>query len=205
MKLAAFTGVSLLLELINARAVPFPTPTHSKRPAHFNSSNDVLIFDSPGFQNPAHAHAYSGQTEASVEAFVFKKDIDIAPLNASVVGALNSVGIHPSEDDLATALERLKLFAAVGIPDATVKVQAEGCIHSSGIHSQLPPTSQEDLGLTTSFVSLGFCGAAEALGGGKKLGLKVIGNDFSSANVFSSSSDGFGVISGELCLLFFLC
>ncbi|KAF5337653.1 hypothetical protein D9758_013013 [Tetrapyrgos nigripes] len=184
-----FAGLALtvILSLSPIYATPLLTTssTLSKR-IPVTDCLDVLVFDSPGFQNASDA----SQTIASVEAFAFLKDLDTDELRQSTVNALNSIGFNPGEDAIDTAVDRLKLFAAVGVPRVTVTVEAEGCSETP----KLTATALEDLGETTSLASFGTC-AAPATNGGAEITLTVNGSDFSSARIFPSGPDGFGVIS----------
>lgn len=183
MKLAG-AALTVVLSLLPTHASPLPT-TLSKRIPVIDFLNDVLVFDSPGFQNPADA----SQTMASVEAFVFLKQLNISGLTGTLADALSSIGIDAGQD-IDTALDRLKLFAAVGVPKVTATVNADGCSETP----ELLSTSLGDLGLTTSYVSLGNC-AAEAADGVAEVALTIKGDGFSSARIFPSGPDGFGVIS----------
>jgi hypothetical protein len=184
MKLAC-AALTVVLSLLPTHASPLPT-TLSKRIPVIDFLNDVLVFDSPGFQNPADAT----QTMASVEAFVFLKQLNLSGFTGVLADGLSSIGIDAGQD-INTALDRLKLFAAVGVPKVKATVNGDGCSETP----ELLSTSVGDLGLTTSYVSFGNCAAGAADGVGE-VALTIKGDDFSSARIFPSGPDGFGVISG---------
>jgi len=192
MKLAG-AALPAFLSLLPTLTFASPLPTSISKRIPLSFLNDVLIFDSPSFQDPADP----SQSIASVEAFVFLKQLDLSGLTGVLADALDGLGISVGED-INTALERLKLFAAVGVPGTTATVNVDGCSETP----ELSKTSLGDLGLTTSYVSLGNC-ASQAVNGAAQAALTVENDDFSSAKIFPSGPDGFGVISGELSRFFF--
>jgi len=178
------SALAVLISLSSTYAKPIPRSSLSKR-LSVGSLDDVLLLDAPAFQDPSD----SSKTIASMEAFVFLHQL---PLNFSGIleDAVNAIGLDKG-GDITTAADRLKLFSAVGIPGTHATVNVSGCSESP----ELPSTGLSDLGIVTSDnVPLGSCGVA-ATKGAATLTATVQNDDFSSAKIFPSGPDGFGVIS----------
>ncbi|KAK7040705.1 hypothetical protein VNI00_009611 [Paramarasmius palmivorus] len=151
-----------------------------------NFLNDVLLFDAPAFQDPANPE----NTLVDMQSFVFLKQLDLDPLTSVIENALEGFGLDVG-GKIDSALERIKLFAAVGLSGKEVEVSVDGCSETA----TLPKTS---LGVVTSSVSVGQCDAAT------EFKAEAVDNDFTpDVTIFPSSPDGFGVISGEDILLLF--
>ncbi|KAL0572548.1 hypothetical protein V5O48_009405 [Marasmius crinis-equi] len=144
------------------------------------SLDEVVLFDSPAFQDEA------GNTLVNVESYVFLKQFDISPLSSLLGDALEKIGLGDVGDKIDVALDRLSLLATIGMPGKVVKMKVSGCDKEA----TLPKTSLGDLGLVTGVVSVGKCGTNNSFSA------SVQGDDFSSdVTIFPSGSDGFGVIS----------
>jgi hypothetical protein len=153
-----------------------------------NFLQDVLIFDAPAFQNPVNPD----ETLVSLQSFAFLPQIDLSGASSLIEKALNAVGVDVG-DSIDTALERVKLLAAVGLPGVDVDLNVEGCSSPA----QLSGTAGlPDLGLALQNVSLGQCQATGKLVG--QLTTTGISSRNFTDSVFFSPPDGFGVISGGL-------
>ncbi|KAF5367896.1 hypothetical protein D9757_011244 [Collybiopsis confluens] len=98
--------------------------------------------------------------------------------------------VNDFENKLTTAVERMKLFGTIGVPEVHIKVPVQGCSHES----KLPNTEFNlELGFVSADASLGSCPftAGTAL---KTAKLSSDDSDTPSATVFYSSSEGLGVI-----------
>lgn len=167
--------------LISTLAIPHPTDKRD-----IARTDDVILFDAPAFQSPTDPSV----TIVSQQALVFVRQLDTAPLQNVLKTALNAFGLG---DELATAVDRLKLFAAVGLPGKEMKVTVQGCSDAL----TLPKTSgYPDVGLVASNVSVGRCGTAARLT--TTLDASYQDSSFTST-VFPSGPTGFGVISGMIC------
>ncbi|KAG7093256.1 hypothetical protein E1B28_006939 [Marasmius oreades] len=146
-----------------------------------NDFDDVLLFDSPAFQDPENP----GNTLINVQSYVFLKHFDLDPLTTVINDALAELGIDVG-GQIDRVIDRMKLLATVGLPGREVKMTVEGCEKKA----TLPKTGFKDLGVVTGIVSVGHCGY------GKQFNATVEGNDFAPrATIFPSPPDGFGVIS----------
>ncbi|EEB88328.1 hypothetical protein MPER_13890, partial [Moniliophthora perniciosa FA553] len=81
-----------------------------------NFLNNVLVFDAPAFQDPANP----GNTLVDMQSFVFLKQLDLGPLTSVVGDALEGLGLDVG-DKIDGALERIKLFAAIGLSGKEVE------------------------------------------------------------------------------------
>ncbi|KAG7095800.1 hypothetical protein E1B28_006500 [Marasmius oreades] len=143
--------------------------------------DDVLLFDSPAFQDPTNP----GKTLIDVQSYVFLKQFDLDPLTTVITDGLQNLGINVG-DQIDRVIERTKLFATLGLPGKEVKMTVEGCEKEA----TLPKTGFKDLGVVTGTVSVGECG------GGNQFNATVEGDDFTrSVKIFPSPPDGLGVIS----------
>ncbi|KAG6896089.1 hypothetical protein C0992_010369 [Termitomyces sp. T32_za158] len=145
--------------------------------------DNVLLFDAPAFPEP------DNQLLVAQQAFVYLHQLDFSPIVSGVQAALNALGLDIG-DSLTNVEERLKLFAAVGIPDKKVEMSVQGCnqpAHLQGT-SGLP-----DLGMVLQNVSIGSCSASKELSA--KVKLSFLDPRQISATVFPSTNSGYGVIS----------
>ncbi|KAF9260650.1 hypothetical protein L218DRAFT_1051074 [Marasmius fiardii PR-910] len=146
-----------------------------------NGLDEVLLFDSPAFQDPQNPE----NTLINVQSYVFLKQFDLGPLSSVIGDGLEKLGLDVG-DQIDRVLDRMKLFATVGLPGKEVKMTVEGCEKQV----TLPETGFKDLGVVTGSVSVGKCGN-EA-----QFTATVDGDDFTpDVKIFPSTSDGFGVIS----------
>lgn len=177
-------AISLIALPVLARASP--APSHRRLLESIDPLDDLLVFDGLAFDDPNNA----GQTLVGLQSFVFLRSIDITGLISSVASALQSTLGLDIGTDIATATERLKLFGAVGLPGKDVQVDIDGCSQTALLSgtSGLP-----DLGLVLGNVSVGECSVND-LTGKVKLSASDLRNF--NATIFTSPSDGFGVISG---------
>lgn len=173
--------ISVLFPLtlfISTWAIPHPTDKRD-----IARTDDVILFDAPAFQSPTDPSV----TIVSQQALVYARQLDTGPLANVLKNAFNVFGLG---DEVATAVDRLKLFAAVGLSGKEVQIAVQGC---SSLMT-LPKTSGlPDLGLVASNVSVGKCSTAARL----TTTLQASFQDTSfTSTVFPSGPDGFGVISG---------
>jgi len=147
--------------------------------------DDVLVFDGLAYEDPSNV----GQALVGLQAFVYLRSIDITGLISSVASALeSSLGLDIGAD-ITTATDRLQLFGAVGLPGKDVQVNIDGCSEAA----VLPGTSGlPDLGLVLRNVSVGDCNGNDLIG---KVQLSPLDSRNINATIFTSPSDGFGVIS----------
>ncbi|ESK84277.1 putative actin filament organization protein App1-like [Moniliophthora roreri MCA 2997] len=170
-----FSSVAVALSLsLAVMAAP-----HNRRLFEgINFLDDVLVFDAPAFQDPASPE----NTLVDMQSFVFLKQLDLDPLTSVIGDALEGLGLDVG-DKIDGALERIKLFAAVGLSGKEVEVKVDGCSETA----TLPETS---LGVVTSSVSVGQCDDAT------EFKAEAVDNDFTpDVTIFPSPPDGFGVIS----------
>ncbi|KAK7685182.1 hypothetical protein QCA50_011545 [Cerrena zonata] len=163
--------------VISTLAIPHPTDKRD-----IARTDDVILFDAPAFQSPTDPSV----TIVSQQALVYARQIDTAPLTSVLKNVFNVFGLG---DELATAVDRLKLFAAVGLSGKEMQIAVQGC----STPMTLPKTSGlPDLGLVASNVSVGKCTTAARL----TTTLQASFQDSSfTSTVFPSGPDGFGVIS----------
>ncbi|KAF8142301.1 hypothetical protein K438DRAFT_2114487 [Mycena galopus ATCC 62051] len=170
----------VLAAVESAHALPQPS-----RRSSVDILDDVLVFDAPAFDDPANP----GNTLVQLQAYVATREVSIQPLISGISGLLNSsLGLDISPD-LATATSRLALFGTIPLGGKTVTASVGGC----GNSVTLPPTSG---GMAIQNVSLGACtsasSSATAFG---TVQLSSIDSRNVNFTMFSSSADGFGVIS----------
>lgn len=180
MRFAAFTLVATVL-VTSTMAIPTHRP--SKR---VNVFQDVIVFDAPAFQNPANP----AETLASMQSFVFLRQLDLGVLASGVESALEALGFDVG-DAISGVMDRLRLFAAIGLPGQEVKVDVNGCSTQAALAetSGLP-----DLGLFFGNVALGQCGAGDVLSA--SVDVSSFDTRTFTADIFPSPPDGFGIISG---------
>ncbi|KAK0224214.1 hypothetical protein IW262DRAFT_1459269 [Armillaria fumosa] len=120
----------------------------------------------------------------SLQAFVYLKQLDSTKLTSTITAWTKSGGIGGS---IETAVERLKLFAAVGVPGVSLSVGVAECREQATLSatSGLP-----DLGLSATNASLGHCEGANTF-----TGTLLNADDAVTTTIFPSGTDGFGVIS----------
>lgn len=151
------------------------------------AADDLLIFDSPGFPDPAN----SGNTLISLQTFVSLRQIDLGLVTKAVTDAISALGVEVG-DSLNILQGRIKLLGAIGLPGKSIAVTVPGCTEVA----QSGSTSGSDLGMSLKTVSLGQCTsdvkeftASSTFGG-------FLNDRKSQASVFNSPDSGFGVISG---------
>ncbi|KAL0570650.1 hypothetical protein V5O48_011317 [Marasmius crinis-equi] len=150
-----------------------------------SSFSEVLLFDSPAYQDPANAQ----DTIVNVQSYVFLRQLDIDGLTTLVNGALQKVGMDVPQQLLNRALDRLKLFAAVGLPGQEVTLTVPGCSQPA----TLPRTDLINAGMVTGAVSVGQCASAD--GNLYNADIQGVNSLTPNVTIFSSRPDGFGVIS----------
>ncbi|KAK0469032.1 uncharacterized protein EV420DRAFT_1258247 [Desarmillaria tabescens] len=168
-----FTSIFLLFVLATARATP--VTYHLS----LGSPNEVLLFDAPAFQDPDNI----SNSLVSLQSFVYFKQPDLTALTSTLTPWLTLLKVS----GIDTALERLKLFAAVGVPGVSLSVDVAGCNEKATLSatSGLP-----DLGLAATNASVGHCN-----GGSTFTGTLSHAGDTVTTTIFPSGTDGFGVIS----------
>ncbi|KAG6902734.1 hypothetical protein C0995_012398 [Termitomyces sp. Mi166 len=177
--------LALLLPVLLGATSAHTCPVERDISSSVGLLDEVLLFDAPAFPNPANP----SNILVAQQAFVYLDQIDIDPIVSGVQAVLNSLGLNIG-DSLTNVEERLKLFAAVGLPGKTVKVDVDGCSQQE----QLSGTSGlPDLGMALQNVSIGSCSAAKELSA--KVKLSFLDTRTFSATVFPSPDSGFGVIS----------
>lgn len=166
-----FTSIFLSCVLVTASATPV---------TYRSSLDEVLLFDAPAFQDPDN----TSNSIVSLQAFVYLKQLDLTTLTSTLT-TWTSGKIGSSTE---TALERLKLFAAVGVPGVSLSVGVAECSEQATLSatSGLP-----DLGLSATNASLGHCD-----GGNSFTGTLLNADDVVTTTIFPSGTNGFGVISG---------
>ncbi|KAK0223957.1 hypothetical protein IW262DRAFT_1269042 [Armillaria fumosa] len=168
-----FTSIFLSCVVVTTWA----TPVENR--SSLNSLDEVLLFDAPAFQDPANA----SNTLVSLQAFVYLKQLDLSTLTSTLT-AWTLGGITGS---IETAVERLKLFAAIGVPGVSLSVGVGECSEQATLSatSGLP-----DLGLCATNASLSLCN-----GGDTYTGTLLNADDVVTTTIFPSGTNGFGVIS----------
>ena len=148
-------------------------------------TDDVILFDAPAFQSPTDPSV----TIVNQQAFVYARQLDLTGLTNVLKNAFNVFGLG---DELATAVDRLKLFAAIGLAGKEMTVTVQGCDSPM----TLPKTSgAPDFGLVASNVSVGRCSTAARL----TTAVQASYQDSSfTSTIYPSGPTGFGVISGML-------
>ncbi|KAK0498878.1 hypothetical protein EDD18DRAFT_1308316 [Armillaria luteobubalina] len=144
-----------------------------------DSLDEVLLFDAPAFQDPANA----SNTLVSLQAFVYVKQLDLSTLTSTLT-AWTLGGITGS---IETAVERLKLFTAVGVPGVSLSVGVGECSEQATLSAT---SSLPDLGLSMTNASLGLCS-----GGDTYTGALLNADDVVTMTIFPSGTNGYGVIS----------
>ncbi|KAJ7594271.1 hypothetical protein C8J56DRAFT_432403 [Mycena floridula] len=140
---------------------------------------DVLLFDSLAFQNPDD----SSDTLASLQSFVFLKEVDTDKITGLIKTAFSLLGVNIG-DKIAQILDRAKLFAAIGMPNEDVSVSIDGC--------STPATlSDTSAGMVLANVSFGQCGSSTTA----LSSAITTDNTIVNGTMFFSPPDGFGVIS----------
>ncbi|KAK0205401.1 hypothetical protein DFS33DRAFT_1260185 [Desarmillaria ectypa] len=168
-----FTSLLLSFVLATARA------TSATYRSSLHSLDEVLLFDAPAFQDPDNA----SNSLVSLQSFVYFEQLDLRTLTSTLTAWLTLLGI----DGIDTAVERLKLFAAVGVPGVSLSVDVAGCNEQATLSatSGLP-----ELGLAATNASVGHCD-----GGNTFTGTLPNTGDAVTTTIFSSGTNGFGVIS----------
>ncbi|KAG6856624.1 hypothetical protein H0H87_002374 [Tephrocybe sp. NHM501043] len=179
MHLAAF--ISLLFTAFSTHAIPVERGIFSS----VGVLDDVLLFDAPAFPDPANPV----NTLVAFQTFVSLRSVNLSPLLSGVESALNSLGLDIG-DAISTVEERLKLFAAIGLPGKTLTVDVGGCNKQAKL---LGTSGLPDLGMALQNVTIGACDKAKELT--SKVAVSSLDSRTFSATVFSSPDSGFGVIS----------
>lgn len=172
-----------------AQAFAIPNPLHWMN-HDINVLDDVILFDAPAFQNPAN----SAETIVALQSFVFLREINLHPLRSAIASALSKIGVTV-DDKVATAAERLKLFAAIGV-HGTVKATVTGCSSTSVL-------SVPSHGLALGKISLGHCSSGSQFTAQVKT--SAMDSRTFHATIFDSTPGGFGVISGNFVLFLSHC
>ncbi|KAK0184555.1 hypothetical protein F5146DRAFT_1114298 [Armillaria mellea] len=168
-----FTSVFIACVVVTAWATP--VTYHSS----LNSLDEVLLFDAPAFQDPDN----TSNSLVSLQAFVYLKQLDLKALtNTVMTWTLGGIG-----GSIETAVERLKLFAAVGVPGVSLSVGVAECSEQAALSatSGLP-----ELGLSATNASLGHCNGRNTY-----TGALLNAGDAVTTTIFPSGINGFGVIS----------
>ncbi|KAF5379589.1 hypothetical protein D9757_009286 [Collybiopsis confluens] len=179
MTLHSFTIVFVLFQWILATTAS-PVRRHE---------TSTLLFNSPAFQNPQK----SSDTIAAVQAYVYISQPNLTPVHTFLDDVLKHTFkvADEFEKKLATAVDRMKLFGSVGVPDVQVKVSVQGCSRESS----LPHTALKDLGFVSAHASLGSCRFTTGTTS-RTAELSSSGSDGkSTATAFYSPPEGLGIIS----------
>jgi len=92
-------------------------------------TNNALVFDAPAFQDPNNPSLL----KASVQAFVSLRAIPLTPVVDGFTSLLKDAGV-----DITDAADRLsnrvKLFAAIGLPGKQVNLKLDGCGNNVRAH-----------------------------------------------------------------------
>ncbi|KIM41602.1 hypothetical protein M413DRAFT_19017 [Hebeloma cylindrosporum] len=151
------------------------------------ATDDLLIFDSPGFPDPANP----GNTLISLQTFVSLRQVDLGLVTKAITEAISALGVEVG-DSLNILQGRIKLIGAIGLPGKSTTVTVPGCTEPA---AKSGSTSGSDLGMSLKTVSLGQCAsnvkeftATSSFGG-------FLNDRTSQATVFNSPNSGFGVIS----------
>lgn len=176
------------LSLLSMTHHPYAAPSRRSL-EDFNSVNDVLVLDAPAFQD-------GSSMKASIQAFVSLRPISLSPIVKAFSSALENLGLVIG-DKLENLEERVRLFGAVGLEGKQVKLRIDGCDGEAIIRGT---SGFPDLGMMLKTVDIGSsCGTS--LQGNDEVNAKVelapTDKRDISTTIFPSSSDGFGVISGE--------
>ncbi|KIK54891.1 hypothetical protein GYMLUDRAFT_889270 [Collybiopsis luxurians FD-317 M1] len=151
----------------------------------------TLLLNSPAFQDPKKPT----DTIAAVQSFVYLSQPNLSLVQKFLEGVLKNElkVVGDFEQKVATAVERMKLFATVGVPEVHVDVAVEGCSRES----KLPHTEFKNLGIVSAIASLGSCPFANANSGSasKTAKLSLSDGDATPATTFYSPPGGLGVIS----------
>ncbi|KAF5392740.1 hypothetical protein D9757_001013 [Collybiopsis confluens] len=168
-----------------ALALPVFPPRSATRNPSSRSLTTALLLNAPAFQDPSNP----SNTIGAFESFVFLSQPDLSGITGLINSTLSSLGLNEG-DKLTTAVDRLKLFAAVGVPGGDAQVE-------------LPGTGLKDLGIVSANVSIGACvgGSSTRSSSGNSTNLFATvtdrdpDTDSPTATVFFSPPSGFGIIS----------
>ncbi|KIY70255.1 hypothetical protein CYLTODRAFT_348076 [Cylindrobasidium torrendii FP15055 ss-10] len=173
--------ISVVFLSLALSALSAPSP----RRRAVDNGVEVLLFDSPAFQNPADASS----TLASIEVYTYQTPIDTSELGDvlhDILSPLSIFGVDAS-GALETALDRVRLVAAVGKGGQAVTIDVNGCSQPATLGAT---STSPDNGLAVQTVSLGQCGDAATF-----TGALTGASAQASMTVFPSADSGFGVIS----------
>ncbi|KAK1222669.1 hypothetical protein PQX77_014472 [Marasmius sp. AFHP31] len=198
----SFTALSILLSSLSTliRAIPVTEPTGGDGSFSGTGDTDIILFDSPASSSHSGPLGLKRSLTIDAQAFVYNKQINLEPLETFLRVTLDQLGAGPIPEDLMSrALDRMQLFAASGVARKEVTVSVDGCDQEG----TLPPASEVDLGISSGVVEVEGCGWGHGVGyGNDELSLTANGaikGDESGltaqATVFTSGSEGFGVIS----------
>lgn len=152
---------------------------------------DVLFMDGLAYQNPNSPK----ETLASLQSFVFIRQVDLGPLGGIVSDGFEAIGLDIG-DQIDSVLDQLSLFAAIGLGGKELNITLEGC---SPTYVSLEETEGlgSDLGIVVNdALPLGNCGDVEEVTATTRAEGFFDPRTYTS-RIFPSGPDGFGVISGE--------
>ena len=108
--------MALALAASSVNALP---TTQAKSRAIFDGTvgvtDDLLIFDSPGFPDPANP----GNTLISLQTFVSLRQIDLGLVTKAITEAISAHGVKFG-DSLDIPQSRVKLIGAIGLPGKSI-------------------------------------------------------------------------------------
>ena len=162
-----------------------------------NIIEDVVLFDAPAYQNPSNPE----ETLASLQSFVFIRQLDLSPLADIVTDGLEQLGLDIG-DQIESVLDKLKLFAAIGLGGKEVDITVDGCSTEAVLEETEGLGS--DLGIVVNdALSLGTCQDATELVATTEAS-DIFDTRVFTSRIFPSKPDGFGVISGNQLLVYFI-
>jgi hypothetical protein len=167
----------------------FAVPTFKAR--DLSPLEDVLFMDGLAYQNPNSPE----ETLASLQSFVFVREIGLGPLKGIVSDAFEAIGLDIG-DQIESVLNQLSLFAAIGLGGKELDITLEGCSPTS-VSLEETEGLGSDLGIVVNdALPLGNCGEVDELIATTRAKGFFEPRTYTS-RIFSSDPDGFGVISGK--------
>lgn len=166
-------------------------PAVSQAPRAVDDGVEILLFDAPAFLDPAD----SANTLVNMQVFAFETPIDTSKLGDILSTVLSPLAIFGIDigDAIETALDRVRLAAAVGKGGQSVTVDISGCSQPAIMSTET--SVSPDNGLALQNVSVGTCTQSSQLDGQLSGAIDI------SSIIFPSVDTGFGVISGALIFL----
>ncbi|KAJ4481907.1 hypothetical protein J3R30DRAFT_2099517 [Lentinula aciculospora] len=152
-----------------------------------HSVTSTLLLHGMGFHRSGSLHArqevamVQDTLSVSIQAFVHLKK---STLIKEILAHISKQHPHIEHSKMEIAMERMKLFGAIGVPFDKVNLVVDGC--GPGKDVALPRTSVKELGVVVASVSLGSCQSHI---------LTAHAANANAAKIFSSPPTGFGVIS----------